>query len=59
MMNFILLIMSIIGLIFSVYFLTIVLYDKFKTKRHPNPNPFVLIAICHIALFVIFIIKLV
>ena len=58
MMNLIPLIISIIGLMLSIYFLTIVLYDKFKTKKHPNPNPFILIAICHIALFVIFITNL-
>lgn len=57
-MNFIPLILSIIGLIFSIYFLIIVLYDKYIDKKHPNPNPYILIAICHIAAFVIFIIKL-
>ena len=59
MTNLIVLIISIIGLMFSIYFLIIVLYDKYIDKRHPNPNPYILIAICHVALFIMFITKLV
>ena len=57
-MNFTSLMLSIVGLIISICFLIMVLYDKYIDKKHPNPNPYILITICHIAAFIIFIIKL-
>ena len=52
------LILCILGLLFSIYFLYIVLYDKFKTKKHPNPNYFIFIALLYVIGFLILLIKL-
>lgn len=52
------LILCILGLLFSIYFLYIVLYDKFKTKKHPNPNPFIFISLTYIIGFTITLIKI-
>ena len=52
------LILSILGLLLSIYFLYIVLYDKFKTKKHPNPNPFIFLFLLHIIGFTIILIKI-
>lgn len=53
------LILCILGLLFSIYFLCIVLYDKFKTKNHPNPNYFIFISLLYIIGFTITIIKII
>lgn len=59
MIDLISLVISIAGLLFSIYFLYIILYDKYKTKEHPNPNPFIFLTIIHIILFIYFIFKLI
>lgn len=52
------LILSIFGLLFSIYFLIIVLYDKYKIKKHPNPGPYMFIALIHVIGFTIILIKI-
>lgn len=52
------LILSILGLLFAIYFLIIVLYDKYKTKKHPNPDPYMFIALIHVIGFTIILIKI-
>lgn len=51
------LILCILGLLFSIYFLIIVLYDKYKTKKHPNPNTYIILSALYVIGFVITLLK--
>lgn len=51
------LILSIFGLLFAICFLIIVLYDKYKTKKHPNPDFYIFVALIHVIGYTIILIK--